>query len=359
MAIYLMHVLYSADVNNSEHVSIIHHYDKLELVESKQTQEVSNPHYYNVSIKDAEVKSKDADKASLQKDKSSKECKFDTCPTQEESTVATDKQASDGTLGSNGYTMTDTNAFSESTTDDNLQCEDVSNPCYAQTPSENIYDAVNEIDRTQQKPERDSPDIHLQDKWSMHEEQIPKYAIVDKTKKSSKMKCSQMWSTPPIDESSTNSKDELYATAEDHINSDVKERSPSPQYAEVMAGKGAKDKSTMEACAMDKTSNEEEDLLVHRYDKLAKVDATIQKKDEVEQHYYYSLENPAESYAAELGSKHISHATCTGKVIPQAHNSELDAYYDTPAISEQTERVTVGEHSDAALDSHQYERGNF
>ena len=303
------------------------------MVESKQTQEVSNPLYYNVSIKDYEVKLKDDHKTSLQKDKSSEQYNFDTCPTQEESTVATDTQASDGTLGSNGNTMNNTNAFSESTTDDNLQCEDVSNPCYTQIPFENVYDAVNETDMTEthKKTKRDSPKLHQQDKDSINEEQIPKYAVVDKTKKTSKTKCGQMRSTPPTDESPTNSKDELYATAEDHIYSDVKERSPSPPYAEVMAGKGIKEKSTMEASAMDKMLNEEEGLLGHKYDKLAKVDATIQKKDEVEQHYYYSLENPAESYAAEIGSKDTSHATCAGKVMPQAQNSELDAYCDTPA----------------------------
>ena len=293
------------------------------MVESKDAQEVSNPHYYNVSIKDCDVKSKDGHKALLQKDKSS-----ELCPTQEESTVATDAPSIDETLGN---TMTNTNAFSESTTDDNLQCEDVSNPCYTQTPSENVYDTVSNINMTEahKKTERDSPKHHQQDKDSTSEKQIPNHAVVDKTKKNSKAKFSQMQSTPPTDKSPSDSEDELYATAEEYIYRNVRERSPSPQYTKVMAGKGAKEKSTMEACAMDIKSTDKEGLLVHRYNKVAKV----QKKDEVEQYYYYSLENPAESYTAEVESiKDISHSTCAGKVnhcIPQVYNSELDVYYDS------------------------------
>ena len=89
---------YTLPYNYKNKVSIVHNYDKLELVESKHAQEVANPHCYNVSIKDGEVKSKDGHKASWQIDKSSEQSNCDTCRTQQERIVATDTSASDGTL---------------------------------------------------------------------------------------------------------------------------------------------------------------------------------------------------------------------------------------------------------------------
>ena len=169
------------------------HYDRLELVvERKEAHEVSTQHDHDEKNRDS-VKSKDDAKTTPPPDTDEEEHKYETCTVPKKPLSAnSDTKA--------GVRITDSVPIQKRFRDHTFNDESVTTPECKQIPSENNYDRVDGVkDTTDAYSHRiPSKETIIHDiENETNQKQVPEYAVVDKTKKTSRMKHDENSCTDP------------------------------------------------------------------------------------------------------------------------------------------------------------------
>lgn len=309
-----------------EHDLIIHHCAKSELEEYKEANDISNPHY-------AEVRIAATDHSHLP-------------PLHEESTVANDL-----------------NQKSERGDSDLSKTEHGSNLSTQQYPHSEA-DEVAQINYNHY-----SDQIKSQESHRTHTEidVSSEYAVVDKSKKTSRLQSSgssatradSAMETPQYDKLKQDRPAKDVVTSEGNNQMDnLQEKNLSPEYAELSTReKIAKViKSPIEKALQEKDCRSDS----HEYDKLASmaqasVNVTKGEPEKVEQHYYYTLENPEESGSNKEKTTITISAGEIENNMPQAHHLVIDDKPIVPNAVAKAEFANVKEMNASSLDSHQGE----
>lgn len=302
-----------------EHL-IVHHCEKFDLEEHKDANDILNPHYTEVRI-------------------ATDHNRFP--HVHEESTVAHDlmERADSGS--------------SKPEHDNNL------------TTQQHPHSEVEEIaqinnDHNNQIKNQQSHSIHIEVDVSSE------YAVVNKSKKTSKLQSSNSSATRADSAMENSQYDKLKQdrSAKDTVTSEegnnqmdnLRDKSPSPEYAELSTTEKKIPVATK--CLMEKEKDGKLDS--HEYDKVvgvAQASAKVTKGDagEVEQHYYYTLENPEECCSDSKGKEETIKTVNTDEIeyrMPQAHHIVTD---DTPIAANtaaEAELVRVKEINTSTFNSH-------
>ena len=309
--------------------STIHHYDRLELVEHKDNRYLTNPCYHNISIKDGIVKSQVDGKNMLPSDNDKDEHDYESC-TVPKGPVAVNSEPKARVETTDSVPIMQTKVMQEPEGDSTFNGESVINPELTQTPLENMYDTVDGEKNTTESHQLTAKVSTVRNQEKKNQNQVPEYAVVDKTKKTSKLKHDENVCTAPLSVSSPDH--QVSVTVDEHIYSDAEEGDPSHEYAEVMSGK-----------VKEKTANDvktQEKGLLHEYDKVVNpdiiksIESTNKDKEEQEQHYYYSLENLEESKGpvavAQDGDER------EGSSTHSSNNSAKSSDQFTPSVDQHT-----------------------
>ena len=172
---------------------------------------------------------------------------------------------------------------------------------------------------------------------------VPMYALVNKAKKKTTPKDGKDDGPTTRAESvqKVSIQEEVFITEpsdEDHIYSEVDERSPSPEYAVVMKEKKKKKQPKKSSGAKEKRITSETGLAIE-YDKPACVDNDLKETTNAEEelHYYHSLDDLKDSSGACKGT---AGATYVNYSSPHAHHLVLES---TSTTSKHKDFATVRE----------------
>ena len=314
--------------------STIHHYDRLELTEHKDNRDLSNPCYYNVSIKDGSVKPKDDGKNMPPPDNDEHEHDYESCTVPKEPlAVNSDPKARVETTDS--VPMMQTKAMQEPERDSAFNGESVINPELTQTPLENMYDTVDGEKNTTETHQVIAKVSTVRNQEKKNQNKVPEYAVVDKTKKTSRIKHDENLCTEPL--SLSGADHQVSVTVDEHIYSDAGD--PSHEYAEVMTGK-VKEKRANDVKTKEKGLLREYDKVVNP-DTIKSIESTNKDKEEQEQHYYYSLENLEESKGPVAGAQGGDERERSSTHL--SNNSAKSSDQFTLSVDQHTQSDTVEE----------------
>ena len=193
------------------------------------------------------------------------------------------------------------------------------------------------------------------------------YAVVDKNKKTSRLQSNGSSATradsamenphydklkperPAIDVvTSKEDKDKI-------VMGNLREKSPSPEYAELSTRE--KFSKVTILCPMEKekvdckSDSYEYDMLADTAQASVKV-SKGELAEEVEQHYYYSLENPEESCSDIKGKEEIINTGVKEYNMPQVHHPVTGDKCLASNTDEETALTGVNDTNASTLDSH-------
>ena len=313
--IILIHTPTINYILGKEHEVIVHHYAKIELNECEEANDISNPHYTEVRIA--------TDQSHLP-------------PMNEETTVANDSSE----MGDSGLSKTEYYGSNVS----------------IQQHSHSEADQIAQIndDSSDQTESQDSHKIQTETDVSLE------YAVVDKSKKTSRLQSNGSTATRADSAMENNHYDKLKqdspakpsVTSEDGKDQ-VREKSPSPTYAELSVREKIPKVSKYQTEVKVQQKNCE--LESHEYASMDQASAKVTKEEpeEVEQHYYYTLENPEESCSDSKGKEEIIN---TGEnkydMLQQFHHLVIQEKSVAPNTDEEAELAAVKEINATPLDSH-------
>ena len=182
------------------------------------------------------------------------------------------------------------------------------------------------------------------------------YAIVDKSKKTSRLQSNGSTATRADSAMENNhydrSKQDRPAKAviaSEEGKDQVREKSPSPTYAELSVREKIP-KVSKHLTEID--SDCELDSYEYASVDQASAKVTKEKSEEVEQHYYYSLENPAENCSDSKGKEEIINTGENEHDMLQLHHLVIHDKSIAPNTDEEAELASVKEINATPLDSH-------
>ena len=335
--------------------STVNHYDKVELDKRKEANEVSNPHYSEISI---------AVDNSL---KPNNDCKNDNGSYKGSIANTTTLQRHDNVLSKTeqGNPTTQQHPYSSCAYKTEVEREARLN--------KNCSDQVGN---------QESHRIHNQDTEARRTMDVTsEYAVVNKSKKTSKLQSNESSTSraDSVKESHLLGYDNLernepskaiITTVEEKV---IRDRSPSPEYAKLstreMKIPGVTKCPTEKALQKKKSESDS-----YEHNKLASVDhdsksvkVTKEKAEEVEQHYYYSLEVSEECCNDNKGKEEatVSHEydkltsvdqdSVNLKVTKGEPNSEVEQHY-YHSLEVQEECCSDNKGKEEATVSHEYDK---
>jgi hypothetical protein len=182
------------------------------------------------------------------------------------------------------------------------------------------------------------------------------YAVIDKNKKTSRLQSNGSTATTADSAMENHQYDKLKqdrpaktrVTSEEG-NDQLREKSPSPAYAEL----SVTEKITK--CLTEKELQQKDcELDSHEYASVAQASkVTKGEPDEVEQHYYYTLENPEESCGDSKGAIKTVSTDKMEHNMPQVNHLTTDNKSIATNTDEEAKVVDVKEISASPLDSFQ------
>ena len=184
------------------------------------------------------------------------------------------------------------------------------------------------------------------------------YAVVDKSKKISRLQSNGSTATRADSAMENDHYDKLKqdrpakpSVASEEGKDQVREKSPSPTYAELSVRE--KIPKVSKYLIEVKVQQKNYELESHEYASMDQ-EVTKEEPEEVEQHYYYTLENPEESCSDSNGKKEIIN---TGEnkydMLQQFHHLIIHDKSVAPNTDEEAElAATVKEINATPLDSH-------
>ena len=339
--------------------STVNHYDKVELDKRKETNEVSNPHYSEVSIAVDDRLKPTTDRKNDNDSYKESAANNSTRTLQRDDNVLSKTEQGNPTTQEHPYSLCAYKTEAEKESQSNKSCID-------------------------QVGNQESHRIHQDTAAHRTMDVTSEYAVVNKSKKTSKLQSNESLASgaDSVKESQSSEYDKLernepskaiVTTAEDK---NFRDRSPSPEYAELstreMKVPGVTKYPTGKILQQEKSDSHEYNMLAsvdhdsvkvkkaeaeaeavqqhyyyslevkeeccsdnkgkedttdtHEYDKLANVDQDSEKvtkgvAEELEQHYYYSIEVPEESCSDNKGTEEITDSQEYNKLASEDQDS--------------------------------------